>query len=148
VLANTRPVLWAKLKFTLGGMLLLGGILLGWLYLRERYRREAELAQRGEQLERRVAARTADLEQTNERLLEEVRERKRAEDELKEAQQELIQAAKLAVLGQMSAGLYHEMNQPLHAIQAYARIASASSSAAIWPWCTRIWVRLADCATR
>ncbi len=121
VLANTRPVLWAKLKFTLGGMLLLGGILLGWLYLRERYRREAELAQRGEQLERRVAARTADLEQTNEWLLEEVRERKRAEDELKEAQQELIQAAKLAVLGQMSAGLNHEMNQPLTAIQAYAR---------------------------
>lgn len=121
VLANTRPVLWAKLKFTLGGMLLLGGVLLGWLYLRERYRREAELAQRGEQLERRVAARTADLEQTNERLLEEVRERKRAEDELKEAQQELIQAAKLAVLGQMSAGLNHEMNQPLTAIQAYAR---------------------------
>ena len=39
---------------------------------------------------------------------------------MKQAQNELVQAAKLAALGQMSAGLSHELNQPLTAIKAYA----------------------------
>lgn len=121
VMVSTQPVLWTRLVFVAGGMALFFGSLLTWLYLRERYRREAELALRGEQLERRVTERTADLERSNQQLLEEVRERERTQNELRETQQELIQAAKLAVLGQMSAGLNHEMNQPLTAIQTYAR---------------------------
>lgn len=121
VMVSTAPVLWTRLAFVVGGVAIYLGILLAWLYLRERYRREAELALRGEQLERRVAERTRDLEHSNQQLLEEIRERERAQSELRETQQELIQAAKLAVLGQMSAGLNHEMNQPLTAIQTYAR---------------------------
>ncbi|MFL1464794.1 ATP-binding protein [Marinobacter sp. HN1S83] len=121
VMVSTRPVLWTRLGFVAAGMGLFLGGLLTWLYVRERYRREAELAFRGEQLERSVAERTADLERSNQQLLEEVRERERTQNELRETQQELIQAAKLAVLGQMSAGLNHEMNQPLTAIQTYAR---------------------------
>ncbi|MGF2736412.1 sensor histidine kinase [Marinobacter sp. DUT-1] len=121
VMVSTAPVLWTRLAFVIGGLAIYLGVLLAWLYLRERYRREAELALRGEQLERRVAERTRDLEHSNQQLLEEIRERERAQSELRETQQELIQAAKLAVLGQMSAGLNHEMNQPLTAIQTYAR---------------------------
>lgn len=121
VMVSTRPVVWTRLGFVLVGLAILFGGFLTWLYLRERYRREAELALRGEQLEHSVAERTADLERSNEKLLEEVRERERTQTELRETQQELIQAAKLAVLGQMSAGLNHEMNQPLTAIQTYAR---------------------------
>ncbi|AXS84641.1 MULTISPECIES: ATP-binding protein [Marinobacter] len=121
VMVSTRSVIWTRLAFLVGGAALFFGGLLTWLYLRERYRREAELALRGEQLERRVAERTADLESSNCKLLEEIRERERTQNELRETQQELIQAAKLAVLGQMSAGLNHEMNQPLTAIQTYAR---------------------------
>ena len=121
VMVSTRSVIWTRLAFLVGGAALFFGGLLTWLYLRERYRREAELALRGEQLERRVAERTADLENSNCKLLEEIRERERTQNELRETQQELIQAAKLAVLGQMSAGLNHEMNQPLTAIQTYAR---------------------------
>ncbi|MBE02707.1 ATP-binding protein [Marinobacter lutaoensis] len=121
VMVSTRSVLWTRLGFVLAGGVIYVGAFLAWLYLRERYRREAELALRGEQLERRVAERTADLERSNRQLLAEIRERERAQSELRETQQELIQAAKLAVLGQMSAGLNHEMNQPITAIQAYAR---------------------------
>ncbi|MBQ0743385.1 MAG: sensor histidine kinase [Pseudomonas sp.] len=121
VMIGTRSVLWTQVRFLITGLILLSGLLLAWLYLRERQRREAELAQRSEQLERSVKERTADLKASNQQLLDEVRERERAEKELKETQRELIQAAKLAVLGQMSAGLNHEMNQPLTAIQAYAR---------------------------
>ncbi len=51
------------------------------------------------ELERRVAERT---------------------DELVRAQSELVQASKLAALGQMSAGLSHELNQPLAAIRSYS----------------------------
>jgi two-component system C4-dicarboxylate transport sensor histidine kinase DctB len=121
VMVSTQSVLWTRLGFLLGGgVIFLGGLLM-WLYLRERYRREAELALRGEQLERSVASRTADLERSNEKLLEEIHERERTQNELRETQHELIQAAKLAVLGQMSAGLNHEMSQPLTAMQAYAR---------------------------
>jgi two-component system C4-dicarboxylate transport sensor histidine kinase DctB len=121
VLIGTSPVLLTQVQFLIAGTVISLGCFLTWLYLRERYRREAELAERGVQLEHRVAERTADLELSNQQLKAEVYDRERAEKELKETQQELIQAAKLAVLGQMSAGLNHEMNQPLTAIQAYAR---------------------------
>lgn len=121
VMIETQQVVWIRLQFLMAGFVIFLGCFLTWLYLRERYKREAELAQRGIVLERRVAERTADLESSNRKLLEEIRQREEAQTELKETQQELIQAAKLAVLGQMSAGLNHEMNQPLTAIQTYAR---------------------------
>ncbi len=71
-------------------------------------------------LEQRVSERTAALVETNQRLQGEVAERRRAEDELKAKQEELIQATKLAALGQMSAGMAHEVNQPLAAIRSFA----------------------------
>lgn len=46
-------------------------------------------------------------------------ERKQAEEKLRKTQDELVQAGKLAVLGQIAAGISHELNQPLEAIQAY-----------------------------
>ena len=44
---------------------------------------------------------------------------KRTED-LRRTQSELLQAAKMAALGQMSVGINHELNQPLTAIRSYA----------------------------
>ena len=73
-----------------------------------------------EQLELRVAERTNDLNLANENLTKEVSERRLAEQQLLSTQNELIQAGKLAVLGQMSAALSHELNQPLTAIKSYA----------------------------
>lgn len=72
------------------------------------------------ELERRVTERTEELTDTNLRLEAEVAERRRTEAELILAQSELVQASKLAALGQMSAGLSHELNQPLAAIRSYA----------------------------
>ncbi|HIJ37567.1 MAG TPA: sensor histidine kinase [Rhodospirillaceae bacterium] len=71
-------------------------------------------------LEVRVIERTAALLETNQRLRGEVAERLRAEAELRAKQDELVQAAKLAALGQMSAGMVHELNQPLAAIRSFA----------------------------
>jgi two-component system C4-dicarboxylate transport sensor histidine kinase DctB len=64
-----------------------------------------------------VAARTSDLSTTNARLREEISERKNAERTLRAAQDELVQAAKLAVLGQLATGITHELAQPLGAIR-------------------------------
>jgi two-component system C4-dicarboxylate transport sensor histidine kinase DctB len=61
-------------------------------------------------LEQKVTERTADLVTSNAQLQREIVERHRAE-------QNLVQAGKLAVLGQMAAGITHELNQPLAALR-------------------------------
>jgi two-component system, NtrC family, C4-dicarboxylate transport sensor histidine kinase DctB len=82
--------------------------------------RRRTLAQANAQLEARVASRTAALSDSNARLLREAEEREEAQAALARAQADLVQAGKLSALGQMSAGLSHELNQPLMAIQNYA----------------------------
>ncbi|WP_299693399.1 ATP-binding protein [uncultured Tateyamaria sp.] len=82
--------------------------------------RRRTLAQANAQLEARVAERTAALSDTNARLTREAEEREEAQRALAQAQADLVQAGKLSALGQMSAGLSHELNQPLMAIQSYA----------------------------
>jgi two-component system C4-dicarboxylate transport sensor histidine kinase DctB len=71
------------------------------------------------QLERRVEERTADLARVNSRIEEEIAERRLTEQQLRQTQADLIQAGKLAGLGQMSAALSHEFNQPLAAAKTY-----------------------------
>lgn len=73
-----------------------------------------------QELEERVTQRTADLNQANAKLQQEVVERRQTEKRLRAAQAELVQAGKLAGLGQMSAALSHEFNQPLAAVKSYA----------------------------
>lgn len=72
------------------------------------------------ELERRVEERTADLARVNEQIELEVSERRLTEQELRKTQVDLIQAGKLAGLGQMSAALSHEFNRPLAAAKTYA----------------------------
>lgn len=71
-------------------------------------------------LETQVEARTHELRKANEKLLREMDERRRAEAKLLAAQDGLTQANKLATLGQIAAGVAHEINQPVAAIRAYA----------------------------
>lgn len=87
--------------------------------------RRRSLARANVVLETRVEARTRALQSTNSQLRREVNERQDAEAALKKAQEELVQAGKLSALGQMSAGISHELNQPLMAIQQYAENAEA-----------------------
>jgi len=86
-----------------------------WLVERRRV-----LARANAMLESRVAARTAELSGANIALRREVAEREEAEAALKKAQADLVQAGKLSALGQMSAGISHELNQPLMAISQFA----------------------------
>lgn len=71
-------------------------------------------------LERRIDARTAELRAANTRLNHEIEERRRAEKSRQNLQDDLIQANKLATLGQIAAGVAHEINQPIAAIRTHA----------------------------
>jgi two-component system C4-dicarboxylate transport sensor histidine kinase DctB len=59
------------------------------------------------------------LRRLNDRLVREIAERKRVQEELKETEQSLAQSSKLAALGEMSAAVSHELNQPLAAMKTY-----------------------------
>ena len=105
--------------------LLVGAIGIGatGLWFSRRRRLAAERAQQHamrQDLEGRVRIRTAELEDANGRLVAEIDERRRAQAALHDLQDELVQASKLAVLGQIGAGVAHEINQPVAAIRTFA----------------------------
>ncbi|MCG9780210.1 ATP-binding protein [Photobacterium damselae] len=70
-------------------------------------------------LENMVKEKTLSLTNRNRQLKEEIEDRKRIEADLRNTQDELIQAAKMAVVGQTMTSLAHELNQPLSAISTY-----------------------------
>jgi two-component system C4-dicarboxylate transport sensor histidine kinase DctB len=77
-------------------------------------------------LSRRTAGRmaffmreSAELRQLNQRLQREIAERERVQETLAVAEQTLEQSSKLAALGEMSAAVSHELNQPLAAMKTY-----------------------------
>lgn len=92
-------------------------------WLRRRQLALAEIAAAEEAryaLERRVEERTADLSHARDRLQAEIAEHRSTETRLQTVQQELVQANRLAILGQVAAGVAHEINQPVATIRAYA----------------------------
>jgi len=86
-------------------------------HLKDRLAAREALQKAHDELELKVEERTADLSAANQLLQDEVTERIRAERTLRAAQDELVQAGKLAVIGQLSTGIAHELNQPLTALR-------------------------------
>ncbi|NNE88109.1 MAG: sensor histidine kinase [Silicimonas sp.] len=64
-------------------------------------------------------AESAELRQLNMALQREIAEREKAEAHLEVAEQTIQQSSKLAALGEMSAAVSHELNQPLAAMKTY-----------------------------
>lgn len=77
------------------------------------------LSRRARAENRRVRRESDELRTLNRRLSAEIAARQRVERNLKDAEQSLEQASKLAALGQMSAAVSHELNQPLAAMKTY-----------------------------
>jgi two-component system C4-dicarboxylate transport sensor histidine kinase DctB len=128
VVSTARPALDMARNASLMLALALGfiGMLIIWQWRRVRLRqaqgaimaaRESEYRQR---LEGDVEARTREISITNARLSAEIHDRRDAERRLSSLQADLVQANKLASLGQITAGVAHEINQPVATIRILA----------------------------
>ncbi|WP_417615814.1 sensor histidine kinase [Oceanisphaera sp.] len=117
VLASLKPMqsnLFKTLGVGLAFYLILAAMVLFFSARhRMKQRHQIELQQAHEALELRVRQRTRELTDSNQRLQLEM-------EQHHQTQNQLIQTAKLAVLGQLSAGINHELSQPLTAIRHFA----------------------------
>ncbi|MDO5897785.1 sensor histidine kinase [Agrobacterium sp. Azo12] len=92
-----------------------------WLRRRQKARQAEEVAARARaELERRVDERTRDLQSAMDQLETEISGHQQTGRELQTVQQELVKANRLAILGQVAAGVAHEINQPVATIRAFA----------------------------
>ncbi|RZJ01358.1 MAG: sensor histidine kinase [Brevundimonas sp.] len=120
----SRAVGAARILALLSVALLAG---LSGVLLRRRQRaaiRQVEQVAARAELERQIDLRTAELRTTNDQLSHEIEERRRLERHRQDLQDDLIQANKLATLGQIAAGVAHEINQPVAAIRTHADTAA------------------------
>lgn len=112
----------------LAGLFLTLAFAIAAFFLRRRQqmvaRQKATEANRLE-LEQRIEERTRDLRDANLALNSQIEERIRAEASREALRHELVQASKLAALGQIAAGVAHEINQPVAAIRTQAETAMA-----------------------
>ncbi|MGC1171896.1 MAG: ATP-binding protein [Candidatus Acidiferrales bacterium] len=74
-----------------------------------------QVARARNELAVRVAERTAELTRANDSLKVEIAERKQAEEALRQAQAELAHVNRVTTLGELTASLAHEVNQPIAA---------------------------------
>lgn len=79
----------------------------------ERHRAEDDLRQYQNHLKELVAQRTKELESTNTALEAERQELQQLLGKVEEAQQQLLQSEKMAAIGQLAAGVAHEINNPI-----------------------------------
>jgi C4-dicarboxylate-specific signal transduction histidine kinase len=101
---------------------LVTGGFISWLGDRQR-RDEVALTHARDNLEEKVHARTLELMKANEKLTAEIAERIRAETErrrageaLKKTEAELDRVVRVTTMGELTASIAHEVNQPLAAV--------------------------------
>ncbi|MFS1932052.1 sensor histidine kinase [Vibrio splendidus] len=94
-------------------------MLIAWSW-RQTYIAKVALIRLNQNLEQTVDKRTHYLKQSNQQLQQTLFQYQESQIKLKQTEQELTQTAKLAVLGELSASINHEINQPLAALRTYS----------------------------
>jgi C4-dicarboxylate-specific signal transduction histidine kinase len=94
-------------------------VIVNWLIS---WRRQTEdtLREARDQLEVTVGERTAELKNANEALLGQIAEQKRTEEALQITRTELARVVRITTIGELTASIAHEVNQPLAAVVANA----------------------------
>src|SRR5271170_1748837 len=77
---------------------------------------EEELTEARDQLEYRVAVRTAELRKSNEELRRSIEEHRKAQEALMKTQAELAHLSRVFTMGELTTSIAHEVNQPLTAV--------------------------------
>jgi C4-dicarboxylate-specific signal transduction histidine kinase len=85
-----------------------------------RKRTEEAIRQTRDELEVRVADRTKELKNANDALVRQMAEQRRTEETLQTTRAELARAARITTIGELTASIAHEVNQPLAAVVANA----------------------------
>lgn len=115
--ARSEALLWALAALLVAGTL---SVLALRQTEKQRLLREASAG-----LEREVARQTTELRDANERLIVESHEREEAIARYNAARDDLARANRLGTLGQITAGVAHEINQPVAAIRTFAENGTA-----------------------
>ena len=81
-----------------------------------RKRTEDSLRQTRDELEVKVGERTAELKNANEALLSQIAEQRRTQESLEITRTELARVVRITTIGELTASIAHEVNQPLAAV--------------------------------
>jgi two-component system, chemotaxis family, CheB/CheR fusion protein len=87
----------------------------------DRVRAEQQRRDFSRELEKQVAERTAELERANQALLQDIEEREKLEEQLRQSQ-------RLESMGVLAAGVAHDLNNLLNIIQGYASVLTGDAT--------------------
>jgi C4-dicarboxylate-specific signal transduction histidine kinase len=82
---------------------------------------EEALREARDQLELRVAERTAELQRSNDELQESIEQRDKTQHALIQTQGDLAELSRFLTMGELTASIAHEVNQPLTAVVSYGQ---------------------------